>query len=590
MSGPRPLHLSRRGAMYVVRLTFPKELRDVTGVIDIRRSLQTKSIDVARERCLDAEIWFSKLIRQLRSMDNPTRHDIEMAAASYFVSLREEIDQPRDWDPYNYDFILDFNIEETRRRIRELNDQLRDNVFSEGVKANARYMLTNLSISLDALDGKLALFAQKMAAKAERQQMRYFEHVLVNPGAHYYPDDPVFDERYLKSAPFVQPKDPFDGPNVLETIPMEEMSLLSLIEDHKASLIDQGHGESSLQEVGRIFRWLLDDFGPDRPVTSISTSTLRPFRDKLRSINKFTRSPVKDGLKSLNDSLTAERSKQIQSVTARRYWSFVKNLFSRAVSEGFLEVDPASSLVVPLRKDEEPKSPEPYSTEELKLYFSLPVFTGCQSRSRRKQLGNHRVRDGHFWSGLLQAYTGMRGGELSQLLPEDFVFSAEVAHILIRRENAEGERVKSAKTKSSIRAIPVADDLLVLGLRQFVEGRTKRAPKDRVFAEFPLGTGGKKSNGLSKFWRDYIIHFGLHKPGRATHVWRHTVIYHLRKRGVTYEDVGYLVGHKVQSETSNYGPGELLERVRTHSLERLDYGFDVVSMVGGPYNPKFHAE
>jgi len=523
-------------------------------------------------------------------MDNPTRHHIEMAAASYFVSLREEIDQPRDWDPYNYDFILDFNIDETRRRIRELNDQLRDNVFSEGVKANARYMLTNLSISLDALDGKLALFAQKMAAKAERQQMRYFEHVLVNPGAHYIPDDPVFDEGYLKNPPLAQSRDPFNGPIVLETIPMEEMSLASLVDNHIASLIDQGHGESSVQEVGRVFRWLLDEFGPDRPISKISTSTLRTFRDKLRSIDKFKRSPEKDGLKSLDGSLTSERAKQIQSVTARRYWSFVKGLFSRAVSDGYLQVDPAASLVVPLRRDEEPKSPEPYSADELKRFFSLPVFIGRESRSRQKKSGSYRVRNGHFWSGLLQAYTGMRGGELSQLLPEDFVFSADVPHILIRRENAEGEKVKSAKTKSSIRAIPIADDLVVLGLRQFVEGRAKKAPTDRVFAEFPLGTGGKKSNGLSKFWKDYIVHFGLHKPGRATHVWRHTVIYHLRKRGVTYEDVGYLVEHKVQSETSNYGPGELLERVRTHSLERLDYGFDVVSMVGGPYNPKIHGE
>ena len=76
MSGPRPLHLSRRGAVYVIRLTLPKDLQDMTGVIDIHRSLQTKAIDVARRRCLDAEKWFNNLIRQLRAMGNPTRHDI----------------------------------------------------------------------------------------------------------------------------------------------------------------------------------------------------------------------------------------------------------------------------------------------------------------------------------------------------------------------------------------------------------------------------------------------------------------------------------------------------------------------------------
>ena len=45
----------------------------MTGAIDIRRSLQTKTIDVARGRCLDAEKWFSTLIRQLRAMGEQPR-------------------------------------------------------------------------------------------------------------------------------------------------------------------------------------------------------------------------------------------------------------------------------------------------------------------------------------------------------------------------------------------------------------------------------------------------------------------------------------------------------------------------------------
>lgn len=65
---------------------------------------------------------------------------------------------------------------------------------------------------------------------------------------------------------------------------------------------------------------------------------------------------------------------------------------------------------------------------------------------------------------------------------------------------------------------------------------------------------------------------------------------HLRIQGVSIEDIGYLVGHQLQSETARYGPGELLERVRDRSLARLDYEFGLVSLVGGPYNAKIHAE
>lgn len=592
MSGPRPLHLSRRGPVYVIRLTLPKDLRDATGVIDIRRSLKTKTIDVARRRCLDAERWFSDLVRQLRAMSNPTRDDIERAAARYFVVLRDQVDQPRQWAADNYDHELAFNIEATRRRIDELEDQLRTNDFGGGVNANADEMLAPLSVSLDALGSQLAMFAKQLAAKAERQQMLYFEHVLQSPAIPFVADDRLFDGNTSANAspPTLQGRGMVSLPTLLEPTATAGMCLSSLIDDHKASMIDRGVQESRIIDFERVARWALTEFGADTPIGNLTTDALRGFRDKLRKLDKTVRQSGKDTLKSLDASLTDERAKQIKSETARRYWAYVRAMLSRAVSEGFLDRDPAGSLEIQLRKDEKRQSPVPYDAEELRRFFAMPVFTGRRSKARQKEPGNYQARDGYFWSGLLQAYTGMRGCEVTPLLPEDFVFDAEMPHILVRMENEAGEKVKSTKTAASARAIPIADDLLSLGLRQFISARSKRAPGQRVFSEFPIGTRGKKSDGLSKFWRRYISEFGLHKPGRAIHVWRHTVVYHLRRRGVSYEDVGYLIGHKVNSPTAFYGDGELLERVRTHSLERLDYGFSVVDAVGGKYDPKIHAE
>lgn len=592
MSGPRPRHMTRRGAVYSIRLTLPKDLSDATGVVDVRRSLQTKAIDVARRRCLDAEQWFNELVQHLRSMGNPTRDDIEVAAANFFATLRADVDRPRQWPDNDFDATLALNVEETRRRIEELEDQLRTNVFDGSVDENARQMLVPFSTSLETLGGQLAMFARQLAAKAERQQMRYFEHVLRTPAAPFQVDDALFGESAgwasIPAAGQARGIAVSTGLTIMSDA--EGMTLRSLIDDHKAWMIDQALSESHVIEFERVARWAEIEFGETTLIASISTKALRSFRDKLRSIDKTARSKVRNGVKSLDASLTTDREKQIRSETARRYWAYAKSLFARAVSEGYLDQDPAASLVVSVRKDEARSSPEPYSTEELKRFFAMPVFTGRRSQARQKEPGNCRIRDGYFWSVLLQAYTGMRGGEVSQLLPEDFVFDADVPHILVRKENDHGDKVKSIKNKASARAVPIADDLLTLGLQPFVSGRKAKRPHQRLLHEFPTGTGGKQSDGLSKFWRRYIAAFGLHKPGRALHVWRHTVTIHLRRNGVSDEDIGYLIGHRLQSETSRYGVGELLDRVRSQSLGRLDYGFDLVSLVGGPFNPKIHAE
>jgi len=172
-------------------------------------------------------------------------------------------------------------------------------------------------------------------------------------------------------------------------------------------------------------------------------------------------------------------------------------------------------------------------------------------------------------------------------LPNDFVFNAPIPHIKVREEDDNGAKVKSAKTSASIRDIPIVDALLILGLRQFVERRAKIAPKDRVFARFRLGGSGKLSEGMARFWGDYLRRFNLHKPGRGTHVMRHTVVARLRALDVAEEDIAAAVGHEHGTTTSKYGGAYPLQR-KAKTLAMLHYGFDVVGALGGAYDRKKH--
>ena len=130
--------------------------------------------------------------------------------------------------------------------------------------------------------------------------------------------------------------------------------------------------------------------------------------------------------------------------------------------------------------------------------------------------------------------------------------------------------------------------MIDLGLREFVEERAKLQLKGRVFREFRLGSGDRLSDGMTKFWIRTLQKWGLHAPGRATHVMRHTFVAALRKNGVLEEEIGALVGHAPRSITGSYGGAFPLSRT-LDALRRLDYDFDALAALGGPYASSVHA-
>lgn len=240
-----------------------------------------------------------------------------------------------------------------------------------------------------------------------------------------------------------------------------------------------------------------------------------------------------------------------------------------------------------LNKGESRDSPEPFSAEELAKLFETPLYSGYLSASRPGHPGKCHVRDGRWWSGLVLLHTGMRAGELAQLLPGDFDFDATIPHIKIRLEDETGKKTKSAKNKNAVRDVPIAPDLLTLGLREFVMRRAQQTPKSRIFIQFNFGVNGRKSDGATKFWGSYLRGAGLWKPGRATHVWRHTLIAFLRASEVPQEDIAALIGHSLGTVTAGYGGAYPLMR-KAKTLEKLNFGFDIVAAAGGPYNQKLH--
>jgi integrase len=392
------------------------------------------------------------------------------------------------------------------------------------------------------------------------------------------PVDPYFRRQAVHTSVEVKLTSRVPAPAEQRGTALETAVRLYLVKKEAKNL-----SQSNVDEIARVLRWLMEQLTPSRSLDAVQKVEMRKFRTDIARMDRTQR-----GRKAaFKDRLTDSDVDQIASVTALKYWRYVQAFFAWAFAEGHCENDPSVGLILEAKKGQTANSPEAFTSEELQLLLTTPIYTGYRSRDRVADVGECHTRGGHWWAGMLMMWTGMRAGELSQLLVSDFALNDPIPHVKIRREDSSGKIVKTVKNKGAVRDTPLAPVMFELGLAQFIENRSKAGLDVRVFREFRLGAGGRSSDGMTKFWSAYLKRFGLWKVGRATHVWRHTVIAMLRANEVSDEESGAYVGHSPRSVTAGYGGKFPLTR-KLKTLEKLDFGFDVVALVGGPFDKRIH--
>ena len=566
MSGPNPSHLGRRRAIYFIRLRVPPDLIRPLDLTEFRRSLLTKDPATARRLCVMTTAWFRATMDQLRSMPKPTRADLEDAARQHFARMSADLDKPRQFHPIYRDEEIALNVEASERRIAELEDQLRDNIFDRPVRMAAERLAALIGADIETFTERQTTVAQQLAAQAEREQHRKLIHLLLHPGEPFQ-CSPLFERGYVtvpsRRVTYPTAARAIGGPLLQEVV--------DWFLKKKAAT---GIGESQKKEIARALGWLVEEIGADYPFRAITKEQLRAFRDDLTRINVKLRG--RDG--PFKDRLTDQVEHQIKSVTSKRYWGTIQALFAKALSEGQSDADPSVGIEMEGRRNEEKRTPPPFSVEEVKRLLGTPLYAGSKSMKRLLQHGPVISREGRWWSGLLALHTGMRAGELCQLETSNFHFDEDIPFVTVTTIDEDGKRTKKTKNSSSTRDIPLHPVLIELGIRDFVRGRAKRG--GHVFFEFRAGSNGRKAEGMTAFWGRYLPAMGLWEPGRSTHVFRHTVADRLRAVGVIDEDIGAILGHSGRTQTSRYGGQQGLER-KALAIARLDYGFDVVAFLKG---------
>ncbi|EMD1176059.1 site-specific integrase [Vibrio harveyi] len=139
----------------------------------------------------------------------------------------------------------------------------------------------------------------------------------------------------------------------------------------------------------------------------------------------------------------------------------------------------------------------------------------------------------YYWIPLLARYSGARLNEISQLYVED-IKEVDDINCFHFHKMFDGQRIKN---KSSIRVVPIHEELIKKGFLTFVKSKKS----GRLFPELPL-VKGYYSHNVSKWFSRCRKKLGLGK-GFDAHSFRHTFINELKHKGCPKEMIECIVGH-----------------------------------------------
>ncbi|MEZ9276819.1 site-specific integrase [Vibrio sp. 10N.261.51.A3] len=247
----------------------------------------------------------------------------------------------------------------------------------------------------------------------------------------------------------------------------------------------------------------------------------------------------------------------ISQSTKKGYIQKFSSFLKWAKRHGY--VDDNVFYKLPIGKVHEGKKRFPFDGEQLTNIFSMPDY------SEHKYLHPY-----YYWVPLIQRYSALRLNEVCQFDVTD-IKKVDGIDCFLVQQVFDGQRVK---TESSIRVVPIHDELKKKGFLSFVESKKS----GRLFPELTL-VKGYYSNNASKWFARRRKKLGLGK-GFDAHSFRHTFINELKQKEVSKEIIECIVGHSHESESFDtysyqYSPAILASVVNmidtSHTASVLPY-------------------
>lgn len=560
-------HLMQRGDVFYFRRAVPRPLWVRMGRREVCLSLRTRDVSTARLLCRLFSNRFEQFIEAVEGMPGLTKDKIDNILRGYFEGLLSRAEEIVFLGPQDSSFDRQFEIDGTEEEHQELQAKLASGQFDRITRSETRELIETQGIASDQVPADEYRMLCNGVLRARIEQRRILAAMLSGALDETIPKDPLFQGVKSPGLPALPGEEPTVGKDTLDAV-------IARYCDFKMT---QDWVPKTADEKRRILGWFCDQVGPTRKIKDVTVEDVRAFRDLLIKLPKhFTKLAALAG-KTLPEIVAVETDVQkLGAGTLQKYFSSVRSFLQWCEDEGYIEMSPALKIKVGKKADIY-DARHPFSHGQLKALFTSPQFTGHRSASRRSSPGDALIKDGRFWLPLLALYSGLRMGEIVQLLVADVQEEKGIWHFDVNKD--EGGSEKQLKTKSSRRKVPVHPDLVRMGFLDYVSSRRDKDSQGRIFSEIKPGKNGYFSHNFSKFFSRYLDQIGVKTGKTSFHSLRHNFTDALREAEVEDSHIKALLGHSDKSVTASYGlggGGPL--QVLSKDVARISYDLDFLHL------------
>lgn len=531
-----PSHLHRQGGVWHFRQVVPLRLRPLLGRTEVKRSLGTGYIRLARAKAQQVGAAVARFLVMLDTMQGDYR---TMTAANNTPEKLQRIldrlvsDALEDWEnqkastpgPFHEGF-----PEGHAEVLRTLEAKTRNALARNSIKffePTVDTLLAEHGIALEKDSPEYRRFALEVM-KREIEAARIGQARAVGDYSDQYATASLV-------SPVVQP--------VAQVPAHLQVSTVTLREGIAKYLAVQAQKEkrpTTLEKYRNGLEEFLELVG-DKPVAALVREDMREYRRVVHRLPKY-RTRVKP-----------YKGKSVQQLLAMTIPA-ADLLTSGAIDDRFVTVSvllnwladeyPATlphlaqlkkELVVS-RKAPTPEKRRAYTEEELRLLFEPTVYT---SRKMKKSW--------QYWLPLMGLLTGARLGELCQLLVTDIKQDeASGVWYFDINDEAEGKRLKSG---AATRLVPMHPALIELGLLKRVAMLQRRKEPHLFPGLFLYADPKNPAKAPSKWFSDYRQARGLGAgPGEVSpltfHSLRHAFLNRCMLQGLDRRKYKATVGHE----------------------------------------------
>ncbi len=531
-----PSDLVQRGRIYYFRRAVPCNLRDRVGRRELKVSLKTTEFAIAKLRCRKFSNRFEQLMETVREMPPLGKDKIEKLIRAFFSDLLSKADEHAYLLPQDDMVDLNAEVEALESNLNQLRDQIASRRYDGATRTEAKELLAPFGAGTGEEDFDTICNG---ILRAKLEQHRILAAMLRGEYQNTVPTDPLFEGVKSPGLP------PLPGEEASKSTLSVSMAVKKFCDlKSKFDWTRKTH-----VEVRRVLDWFIDFVGEDRKTSTITVDDLKEFRDALLSLPaSFSQSKKYKGMTFKEAAAAGTDGKTLSAASAVKYLGGVKGFFSWCEDEGYIPINPAQKIKMPVKGNPNEER-HPFSTDQLKLIFHSPVYTGCKSPNRRTMPGELVIRDGAFWVPLIAMLSGMRMSKIIQMRVTDIKEHDGVTYFDVTDDAPD----QSLKTRSARRVIPVHHDLIHIDFLDYVTEIRDKYQGQRLFEDIKPGKNGSYSHNFSKFFGRYLRVIGAKSDKTAFHSFRHNFKNALRIAKIEDTRQDALMGHASQGVGAQYG-------------------------------------